>query len=172
MLKTGERLWTYRGPNIMHVTITIGDGRMFFVESTLSQEEREALLQQDKTALKDLPPEEAKKKEEELKRLDVRTAVALDAKTGEEVWRKAIDVTNCTNVSAGGGNLALMYKRRPPADLRRERQRALLEAVSGGRFQPAAAGGARRGQAARIPRTLPTAATRGWPGGCTGGFRR
>jgi outer membrane protein assembly factor BamB len=108
--RSGERLWSYRGPNIMHVTITIGDGRMFFVESTLSQEERKALLQQDKTALKDLPPEEAQKKEEELKKLDVRTAVALDAKTGEEVWRKAIDVTNCTNVSAGGGNLALMYK--------------------------------------------------------------
>lgn len=108
--KTGQRLWTYRGPNIMHVTITIGDGRMFFVESTLSQEQREALLQQDKTALKDLLPEEAKKKEEELKKLDVRTAIALDAKSGREAWRHAIDVTNCTNVSSGGGNLALMYQ--------------------------------------------------------------
>jgi len=108
--KSGERLWSYRGPNIMHVTITIGDGRMFFVESTLTQEERQAILRQDKTALKDLPPDEAQKKEEELKKLDVRTAVALDAKTGQEVWRKAIDVTNCTNVSAGGGNLALMFK--------------------------------------------------------------
>ena len=40
-LKTGKRLWTYRGPNIMHVTITIGDGQMFFVESTISPDERE-----------------------------------------------------------------------------------------------------------------------------------
>jgi len=109
-LKTGQRQWTYRGPNIMHVTITIGDGQMFFVESTLSPDQREALLRQDKTVLKDLPPEEAKKKEEELKKLDVRTAIALEAKTGQEVWRHAIDVTNCTNVSSGGGNLALMYK--------------------------------------------------------------
>jgi hypothetical protein len=109
-LKTGQRLWTYRGPNIMHVTITIGDGRMFFVESTISQDQREALLRQDKTAFKELSAEDAKKKEEELKKLDVRMAVALDAKTGQELWRRAIDVTNCTNVSAGGGNLALMYK--------------------------------------------------------------
>ena len=109
-LKTGQRLWTYRGQNIMHVTITIGDSQMFFVESTLSDDERDALLRQDKTALKDLPPDEAKKKEEELKKLDVRRAVALDAKTGRENWRRAIDVTNTTNVSAGGGNLALMYK--------------------------------------------------------------
>ena len=109
-LKTGERLWTYRGPNIMHVTITLGDGQMFFVESSLSDDERESLLRQDKSALKDLPPDEAKKKEEELKKLDVRRAIALDAKTGQENWRRTIDVTNCTNVSAGGGNLALMYK--------------------------------------------------------------
>jgi outer membrane protein assembly factor BamB len=109
-LKTGQPAWTYRGPNIMHVTITIGDGQMFFVESTLSTKQREDLLRQDKTALKDLPPEEAKKKEEELKKLDVRTAVALDAKTGKELWRRAIDVTNVTNVSSGGGNLALMHK--------------------------------------------------------------
>ena len=110
-LQTGQRRWAYRGPNIMHVTITIGDGQMFFVESTLSQEEREELLRQDKSKLKDLPPEEAKKKEEELKKLDVRTAVALDAQTGQEIWRRAIDVTNCTNVAAGGGNLTLMHQR-------------------------------------------------------------
>ncbi len=107
--KSGQRLWTYNGHNIMHVTITIGGGQMFFVESTISQEEREALLRQDKTELKNLGPEEAKKKEEELKRLDVRMAIALDARTGQEHWRHAIDVTNCTNVSAGGGNLTLMY---------------------------------------------------------------
>jgi outer membrane protein assembly factor BamB len=109
-LKTGRQLWTYRGPNVMHVTITIGDGQMFFVESTLSDKQREDLLTQDKEALKGLSPEEAKKKEAELKRLDVRTTVALDAKTGKENWRKEIDVTNCTKVAAGGGNLTLMYK--------------------------------------------------------------
>ena len=73
------------------VTITIGNGQMFFVESTLSPEQREDLLRQDKSALKNLPPEEAKKKEEELKKLDVRTAIALDAKTGQELWRRTID---------------------------------------------------------------------------------
>jgi len=107
--KTGELAWKYTGQHIMHVTITIGDGLIYFVESSISQEQRDALLRQDKTALKDLPPEEAKKKEAELKKYDVRMAVALNAKTGEEVWRKAVDVTNCTKVGAGGGNLALMY---------------------------------------------------------------
>jgi hypothetical protein len=37
-------------------------------------------------------------------------AIALNARTGEERWRHAIDVTNCTNVSSGGGNLTLMYR--------------------------------------------------------------
>jgi hypothetical protein len=66
-------------------------------------------LRQDKTELKKLSPEEARQKEAELKRLDVRMAIALDARTGQVNWRQAIDVTNCTNVSAGGGNLTLMY---------------------------------------------------------------
>ena len=66
-----------------NVTITIGDSQMFFVESTLSDDERDALLRQDKSALKDLPPDEAKKKEEELKKLDVRRAVDHDC-AGED----------------------------------------------------------------------------------------
>ena len=107
--KTGRRLWTYHGKNIMHVTIAIGDGRMFFIESSISRQEREALLRQDKTELKKLTGEAAKRKEAELKRMDVRMAVALDAKTGERLWARPVDVTDCSGVSAGGGNVALMY---------------------------------------------------------------
>lgn len=107
---TQQSAWTYHGKNIMHVTIAIGDGRLFFIESTISQEERDALLRQDKSALKELSAEEAKKKEAELKALDARIVVALDAKTGKELWRQPVDVTFCSGVSAGGGNLALMYE--------------------------------------------------------------
>ncbi|MGE3778693.1 MAG: PQQ-binding-like beta-propeller repeat protein, partial [Pirellulaceae bacterium] len=110
-LKTGRTAWSYEGPHIMHVTITIGDGQLFFVESTISQAEREALLRQDKTEFKKLDDEAAKRKEEELKQLDVRRVIALDARSGQEKWRQPIDVTNCTNVSAGGGNLTLMYRK-------------------------------------------------------------
>jgi len=99
-----KQLWSYQGKNIMHVTITIGDGRMYFIESSISPEERDALLRQDKTELKKLEGEARAKKEAELKSLDVRRVVALDAKSGEELWRKPVDVTFVSGVSAGGAN--------------------------------------------------------------------
>ena len=108
--ETGKRLWVYRGDNIMHVTITMSDDRLYFVESSISQEERDALLREDKTELKKLEGEARAKKEAELKKLDVRRVVALDAKTGEELWRKPVDVTFCSGVSAGGGNVAMMHR--------------------------------------------------------------
>ncbi len=41
---TGQRKWVYRGGSIEHVTIAIGDGRVFFIDSSITREEREALL--------------------------------------------------------------------------------------------------------------------------------
>jgi outer membrane protein assembly factor BamB len=108
-VKTGRRAWTYRGKSIMHMTIAVGDERVFFIDSSITSEQREALLREDKTALKDLPPEEAKKKEEELKKLDVRLAVALDARTGRKLWENPVDVTDCSYVGIGGGQLTLIY---------------------------------------------------------------
>ena len=107
--KTGKEIWRYRGKNVMHVTIAIGDNRAFFIDSSITPEQREELLRQDKTALKKLGPKEAKEKEAELKALDVRLAVALDARTGKTLWSEAVDVTDCSGVGIGGGNFTLMY---------------------------------------------------------------
>ncbi|QDU93260.1 outer membrane protein assembly factor BamB family protein [Lignipirellula cremea] len=107
-LKTQKRSWIHRGQNILHVTIALNDGKAYFIDSSITAEARSALLAADKTELQNLTPEEAKKKEAELKALDVRTAVALDAKTGELLWSKAVDVTDCSRIGIGGGNLTLM----------------------------------------------------------------
>lgn len=107
---TGKQKWLYRGQNIMHVTIAVGDERAFFIDSSISQQQRDELLRQDKTELKKLGPEEAKKKEEELKKLDVRLAVALDANSGKKLWEEAVDVTDCSYVGIGGGQLTLIYR--------------------------------------------------------------
>ena len=109
-VKTGKQKWLYRGKNVLHVTIAIGDNRVFFIDSSLTKEQRDGLLRQDKTELKKLGPEEAKMKEAELKKLDVRLAVCVDAETGRELWSRAVDVTDCSRVGIGGGNLTLMYQ--------------------------------------------------------------
>ncbi len=107
--ETGERLWTYRGANILHTTITIGPERMYFIDSSLSPEERQQLYRQDKSELKQLTGDEAKKAEQEMKELDVRLAVAVDKRTGQTLWQRPVEVTDTTEVSAGGGSLTVMY---------------------------------------------------------------
>lgn len=107
--ETGERMWSYRGENILHTTIAIGPERIYFIDSSLSPEERQLLYRQDKGELAKLTGEEAKQAEAEMKKLDLRLAVALDRRTGEKLWEKPVDVTDTTNVSAGGGSLTLMY---------------------------------------------------------------
>jgi outer membrane protein assembly factor BamB len=107
--KTGQRMWTYRGDNILHTTIAIGPERMYFIDSSITPEERQQLYLQDKGDLKKLTGEAARKAEAEMKRLDLRMAVAIDRRTGEKLWENPVNVTDTTNVSAGGGSLTLMY---------------------------------------------------------------
>ncbi len=107
--QTGERMWTYRGDNILHTTIAIGPERVYFIDSSISPEERQQLYLRDKGELKQLTGEAALKAEAEMKQLDLRLAVALDRRTGEKLWEQAVNVTDTTNVSAGGGSLTLMY---------------------------------------------------------------
>ena len=107
--KTGERMWTYSGDNILHTTIAIGPDRVYFIDSSISPEERQQLYLKDKGDLKKLTGDAALKAEAEMKKFDLRLAVAIDRQTGEKVWQQAVNVTDTTNVSAGGGSLTLMY---------------------------------------------------------------
>ena len=106
--RSGNRMWTYRGENILHTTIAIGPERVYFIDSSISPEERMKFYLQDKGDLKKLEGEAEAQAEAEAKAYDIRLAVALDRRTGEKVWEKPVDVTDTTNVSAGGGSLTLM----------------------------------------------------------------
>ena len=108
-VESGQRMWTYRGENILHTTIAIGPDHVYFIDSSISPEERQQLYLQDKGKLRELTGEDAKKAEAEMKEFDVRLAVAIDRRTGEKLWEKPVNVTDTTNVSAGGGSLTLMY---------------------------------------------------------------
>lgn len=109
-VETGKVLWVYQGKSISHQTIALGPDRVFFIDSSITSEQRADLLREDKSDLKDLTPEEAKAAEEKMKKLDVRLAVAIDMTSGEVLWKKAVDVTDCSDVGTGGGKLSLIYK--------------------------------------------------------------
>jgi hypothetical protein len=44
-----------------------------------------------------------------MKRIDIRMAVALDSKTGRQLWMLPVDVTDCSEIGIGGGKLSLLY---------------------------------------------------------------
>jgi outer membrane protein assembly factor BamB len=108
-LKTGEHLWSYRGNSITHHTIAIGPDRVCFIDSSITPEQREEILRQDKTHLASLTGKEREIAEDRAKNADLRTAVALDARTGKQLWSHPVDVTDCSEIGIGGGKLTMMY---------------------------------------------------------------
>lgn len=108
-IKSGEPLWSYEGKNISHHTIAIADDKVCFIDSSLTSEERDALLREDKGKLAELTGEEREIAEQRLKEADVRMAVAVDAKNGARLWANAVDVTDCSDIGIGGGKLTMMY---------------------------------------------------------------
>lgn len=107
---TGKHAWSYQGKSIAHHTIAIGPSRVFFIDSTITSEQRTEILREDKSELQNLTPAEAKIAEDRMKNLDARTATALNARTGKVEWSKAVDVTDCSDIGIGGGKLTLMYQ--------------------------------------------------------------
>ncbi len=109
-VKTGQHLWTHRGGSISHHTIALGRGSVFYINSTITPEQRSFLLAQDKSELSKLSGEEARQAEQRMKQLDMRTVVGLNERTGEQLWEVAVDVTDCSEIGIGGGQLTLMYQ--------------------------------------------------------------
>ena len=109
-LKTGKHLWDYQGQSISHRTIAIGPKRVFFIDSTITSEQRAEILQQDKSALEGLEGKEREIAEDRLKKADLRRAVGIDSRSGEQLWSHPVDVTDCSEIGIGGGMLTLMYQ--------------------------------------------------------------
>ncbi|MCH8828524.1 MAG: PQQ-binding-like beta-propeller repeat protein [Planctomycetes bacterium] len=109
-IKTGKHLWTYQGKSISHHTIALGPNRVYFIDSSVTSEQRAEILRQDKSQLKNLSGAARKRAEQMLKKQDLRLAVAIDARSGKKEWSKPVDVTDCSVIGIGGGQLTLIYK--------------------------------------------------------------
>ncbi len=107
-IATGKLLWEHQGKSIMHNAVAVSGSRIYFIDASLTPVQREQLLQQDKSELENLTGEARKLAEERIKRVDARLAVAVNIKTGKQVWSKPVDVTDCTKVGIGAGELTLM----------------------------------------------------------------
>ncbi|MFM9964309.1 MAG: PQQ-binding-like beta-propeller repeat protein [Planctomycetaceae bacterium] len=108
-IETGKHLWTYNGQSISHHTIAISSENVYFIDSSITPEQRAELLRADKTELAKLTGKELEIAEERAKKADLRRAVALNARTGKLLWANPVDVTDCSDIGIGGGKLTLMY---------------------------------------------------------------
>lgn len=107
---SGKHLWKHQGKSIDFQTIALGPKRVFFIDSSVTGQQREAILRQDKSELEHLEGAARQRAEERLKALDVRLAVALDAATGKQLWSTPVDVTDCSEIGSASGKLTMMHR--------------------------------------------------------------
>ena len=107
-LGTGRLKWTYQGYSISHHTIAIGSDKVFFIDSSITSEQRDQLLRADKSNLENLVGDARALAEERALRTDIRRTIARDIDSGKSLWEQSVDVTDCSDIGAGGGKLTLM----------------------------------------------------------------
>jgi outer membrane protein assembly factor BamB len=103
--ETGKYKWTHNTSKMMPVTITIGDGRVYYIDRTVTEaQKQEGLKGVTEKARRDsrgkpIPP-------------DVRLVVCLNAETGKVEWSKPLYVSDCIpQITYGHGDLTLMYSK-------------------------------------------------------------
>jgi len=109
---SGKLKWTHVGGRIEHDGIAVGGGRLFFVDSKLTDQQRTEGL---KNTVRDSSVEDRKPVDRLGKPVaaDIRKLVVLDAKTGKTILVKPFNATDITLddtvVSAGRVAVACMY---------------------------------------------------------------
>jgi len=101
---TGEVRWTYEDERIHHAAIAIGDGKVFFVSSHATPDQRRQAIEEARRRIDTLPKSQRAAAEADVGKIAVQRVVALGAEDGKRRWQKPIDASHL-----GGSNVAAMY---------------------------------------------------------------
>ncbi|MCZ6795536.1 MAG: PQQ-binding-like beta-propeller repeat protein [Planctomycetota bacterium] len=101
-VETGKQLWVHRG-KITPTSISIGDGKIFFTDSNVTDEEKKTAVNERRKRHGRLTYEEGEGSDHG--DYDVRKVVALDVRTGDLLWTQLLDLTG-----AGGNRLGTSYR--------------------------------------------------------------
>lgn len=100
---TGNVRWTHQGKRIANLTLSLGDGKVFFAESVVTDALAKRALDERRELIRQGLYEETAdmKKAEVYEPSDIRLAVALDAGSGKTLWGRPVDFTGCCGDAMG-----------------------------------------------------------------------
>lgn len=104
-IRSGELLWHRQGHRIPQITLSIGDGRFYYVDGQVSEPEKdEAVAARERQIAEGnyAPHDESNLS---MADRDFRLVTALDIRTGDVIWSKPIDLSG-----AGGNKLGTAFK--------------------------------------------------------------
>ena len=101
---SGSLRWEYEGKAVAHPAIAIDGGVVFLADCNVTEEEKQAAMK-EREALIAQGVWEGDKLHYGPNDADVRLVLALDAQTGQEKWRRIMDLTGC-----GGDRMGLACK--------------------------------------------------------------
>ena len=100
---TGAALWTHPGKRIANLTMSLGDGKVFFAEGVVTDGLTSQALDERRELIgKGLYEEtQSMKKAGKYSPSDIRLVVALDAISGKKLWERPVDFTGCCGDAMG-----------------------------------------------------------------------
>ena len=109
-ITTGKTIWSHKGNKIAQITISIGDGTIFFADAVSSTQQKLNALNDRQKYIAD-GTFEAFDISITSDRADVRNVYALDILSGKEKWQKLIDLSGCGDdfVASGYKNGVLAF---------------------------------------------------------------
>lgn len=114
--KTGREVWTYRGTRIPHAAIVLEGAekgaRMFLIEGDVAEGEKSAAVRDVTQLVASGVYTESDESLLKPAQRDVRRLVALEAGTGQVLWKKTLDLTGCGGDRMGmacAHGLVLLY---------------------------------------------------------------
>jgi len=107
--ESGKLLWQLSGRQIPHNAIVLDQGRLFYVTSEVTDQQRAEVIAERRAAIASLPEKQRAAELEALEKADVRLVVCVDAGTGRRLWARAVDLTDCGGPNSGvAGNSGVL----------------------------------------------------------------
>ena len=94
---TGKLLWQHEGKSIPQGALVVGGGRLLLATSSVSDAQRDQALQELAAASRRADKAERAAIEKRLKAAIVQLVVCLDARTGERLWQKPLELSACNS---------------------------------------------------------------------------